>query len=216
MFVRFNPIINNRLQEKKKTEEKQTIRNPAARTDMFNFAMGQRQYAFTCMALLPNFTTSNSIMFSMPFSWWWPFIRPAPFTPLPFSPAPFFPFFPPWNRNTYAVTLPAEHTKYTYNWRFKEIQTLLKKRQVSFTFPFAVFVVLPSGSSEKSVSDENRVSVSLLSTKNNNLEKTLINPCFNFKSEPITYWGKGNSDGISGAAIIFVTSSGKLQLKTGF
>lgn len=148
-----------------KTEEKQTIRNPAVRTDMFNFAMGQRQYAFTCMALLPNFTTSNNIMFSMPFSWWWPFIRPAPFTPLPFSPAPFFPFFPPWNRKTYAVTLPAEHTKYTYNWRFKEIQTLLKKRQVSFTFPFAAFVVLPSGSSEKSVSDENRVSVSLLSTK---------------------------------------------------
>lgn len=50
----------------------------------------------TCIALLPSFTTSNSIMFSMPFSWWWPFIRPAPFPPFPFSPAAFFPFFPPW------------------------------------------------------------------------------------------------------------------------
>lgn len=27
-----------------------------------------------------------------------------------------------------------------------------------------------------------------------------------------TYWGKGNSDGISGAAIISVTSSGQVQL----
>lgn len=42
---------------------------------------------------------------------------------------------------------------------------LLKRTSVSFTFPFAAFVLLPSGSSEKSVSDENRVSVSLLSTK---------------------------------------------------
>lgn len=43
----------------------------------------------------------------------------------------------------------------------------VRKTWVSFTFPFAAFVLLPSGSSEKSVSDENRVSVSLVSTKNN-------------------------------------------------
>lgn len=43
-----------------------------------------------------------------------------------------------------------------------------------------------------------------------NLEKTWIKPRFGLEipAEPITYWGKGNSDGISGAAIIFVTSSG--------
>lgn len=46
--------------------------------------------------------------------------------------------------------------------------------------------------------------------KKNNLEKTLTNPRVSCEipAEPITYWGKGKSDGISGAAIIFVTSSG--------
>lgn len=54
--------------------------------------------SLTCIALLPSFTTSNSIMFSMPFSWWWPFMRPAPFPPLPLSPIAFLPFFPPWDK----------------------------------------------------------------------------------------------------------------------
>lgn len=69
----------------------------------------------------------------MPFSWWWPFIRPAPFPPLPFSPAPFFPFFPPWNRTVYAVTEPAKHTEYTYNWEFqKKNNTQTSEDTVSF------------------------------------------------------------------------------------
>lgn len=44
----------------------------------------------------------------------------------------------------------------------------------------------------------------------NNLAKTPTNPRVGCEipAEAITYWGKGNSDGISGAAIIFVTSSG--------
>lgn len=142
---------------KKEWEEKKSIKNAAARTDLFNVANRQRLHAITCMALLPSFTTSNNIMFSMPFSWWWPFIRPAPFTPLPFSPAPFFPFFPPWNRKVYALsTLTTES--------FKKTHKHLKALWVSLTFPLAAFVLLPSRSSEKSVSDEKRVSVSLLST----------------------------------------------------
>lgn len=52
----------------------------------------------TCIALLPIFTTSKSIMFSTPFCWWCPFIRfrppgfPPPFPLFPFSAGPFLPF----------------------------------------------------------------------------------------------------------------------------
>ena len=51
----------------------------------------------TCVALFPALTTSNRVIFSIPFSWWWPFTRPTPGplpapTPLALSPSAFFPF----------------------------------------------------------------------------------------------------------------------------
>lgn len=84
----------------------QTLRNPKIqptqqwfRKRFSNILFLKYFFFLTCIALLPNFTTSNSIMFSMPFSWWWPFMRPAPLPPLPFSPAAFFPFFPPCRKH---------------------------------------------------------------------------------------------------------------------
>lgn len=133
--------------------------------------------------------------------------------PHPFSPSshPGTEQFMQWlNRLNAPSTLTTESFK-------KKKHKHLKAPRVSLTFPFAAVVLLPSRSSEKSVSDEKRVSVSLLSTRKNNLEKTPTTPRLGCEipAEAITYWGKGNSDGISGAAIIFVTSSGELQLKTG-
>lgn len=59
----------------------------------------------TCIALLPILTTSNNIMFSTPFCWWWPFIRfgpeggfPPPFPLLLFSAGPFLPFLQVWTK----------------------------------------------------------------------------------------------------------------------
>lgn len=57
----------------------------------------------TCVALLPILTTSKRVMFSIPFSWWWPFIQPGP-APLPapalaLSPTAFLPFLAAYNNN---------------------------------------------------------------------------------------------------------------------
>lgn len=154
------------------------------------------------MALLPNFTTSNNIMFSMPFSWWWPFIRPAPFTPLPFSPAAFFPFFPPWNKTSSNWVVNSSTLLREGNVHFKWSQWLkikvlifsyLSRASLSHnisqgtrahhTFPLVEFALLPSGSSEKSVSDENRVSVSLEDTIKYHLKKKKKSPQLQLSNE---------------------------------
>ena len=101
--------------------------------------------------------------------------------------------------------------------RFGHNNNSTKQKSMCFTFPLDDTVLLPSGSSEKSVSEEKRVSVSLVGGQKNRCWTPVhTNASSNeYTSEALrlaTYWGKGNSDGISGAAIISVTSSGQTQL----
>lgn len=152
-------------------------------------------------------------MFSMPFSWWWPFIRPAPLAPFPFSPAAFFPFFPPWNNKGKLMTW-ANWCKYLYSARLTE--TINPCNTGCFYLSFSC-VCAPSIRifREVCVWGESSICIPGKQKKASKWRKSPQIRFENFNGETHTYWVKGKSDGISGAAIIFVTSSGNLQLMTG-
>lgn len=70
----------------------------------------------TCVALLPIFTTSNRVMFSIPFSWWWPFTQPGPGAlppppPLALSPGAFLPFLAACWGDRHLMDHNAEHSE---------------------------------------------------------------------------------------------------------
>lgn len=73
IFICLNPVINNRLKNKTKIISIILITRNSERG-----YKPPTECLPTCVALFPSLTTSNRLMVSIPFSWWWPFIRPWP------------------------------------------------------------------------------------------------------------------------------------------